>query len=373
MTVRVTKDPYSIGQLFFVEIWTLPTKNIQLSGTPKTGATLLRTLTKNGPGDGTCSFDLSSALQTQFRHDTQRVPNPLLVYQKDETAYVAYYFRTGYITYNTQNQQVKNYRHESPVKVAVRAALPLDESGDMLGYVYQFDGEPVNFLTNMPDGIQRRRNEDTLLAFFLATNPDSSNVQIHVKADLQFKSAAPEQGYTLHTEEITSGGLYLINVKPERLVAHINYSHITSYSVYLDYEDEEQGTIRLSNQQEFQVAEEIPLPIPVLFMNRKGGWDSIQFRRDTDTEVKTKVNTFSSVSNTRAYQINSQKSVTYYSQWLTQAELRWLDDLKHSPAIYIGGKYQRPQDDTFKIDSSLGLSVINLTVSPAVEENSINL
>lgn len=378
MLVSMTKSNYEIGDLFFVEIWTQPGKNV-LTTTPEAFATRLRTLRLNGLGDGTCVADVSSALATAFRHDTATTPNPLLPFQKDESAYLGYFLKAGYIRYDEQNREIRTYAYQSGVKFTLRAALPLNGSGDMQSdYAYQYDGEPVRYLSTVPDRATRKPSEPTLLPFFLPLQPAATGVgavvvhRLFAQADLTFTDGTTQNGYLFGDFVLPSGGMYLVDAKPQRLLAHPRYADLATYSVYLSYFDDLQASV-ITQARTFKVGEDIQQPVEVLFMNRLGGWDAIQFRRDRQTDIKTKANTFSNGFGSRVYQVDTSTSITYNSGWLTSAEHQWLKDLMVSPAIYLDGAYHRQADTTYKIDTNLGLFTIELTVAPDYEENTIQL
>lgn len=373
--LNVSKTGYRIGQLFFAEIWLVVGKDVTVAATTKTGAKLLRILRVNGNGDGTATFDLGPSLATVFRHDTATVPNTLVACQRDESAYQGYFFKTGFIQYDAQNREVKSYQHESAVKYVLRATLPLKAGGDMSSdYQYQFDGETVKFLTSIPNGAKRKPSEATLLSTFFA-RPDLGATtvgQLFVRADLSFNDGTTETGYYLGGYPVDAGGVYLFDVKPERLLAHPEYESIKSYAVYLNFFDDTfESTITQSR--EFKITDEIQQPLDVLFMNRLGAWDTLQFRREHQTEIKTKSNVFSNGFGARVYQVEADTSITINSCWLTKGEHQWLKDLMFTPGLYLNNEYHRQDNTSYKFDSQLGLFTIEVSVSPDYEENTIKL
>lgn len=375
MRVQMTKSPYRIGDIFFVEVWIIRNKDVWNESKPKTLPILLQTLKANGKGNGECSIDISNVLASQFRQDSYTVPNPGLQFQKDESGYIGYFIKAGYITYNRANTEVKTYEYESGVQYALRAALPLSTDGDMIEYVYNFDGEPVKYLTNLPDGVRRKRDEDCYLSFFLPVNKRSGAFTgtpfITIKADIHFSSGPAETGYELGTYDVTTGGTFLLNAKPQLLLAHPNYASITSYSIYLTYTSDYEVPFTLSK--EITVDSPIQQPIPAQFMNRLGGWDAIQLRKENEVEIKTKINSFTPYLSSRVYQVDSTTSTTYHSNWLTAAEYSWLKDMMVSPAVYINNRYVSLKDESFKLDSMLGLFALDIIVAPDNEENTIKL
>ncbi|WP_216689021.1 hypothetical protein [Hymenobacter siberiensis] len=375
MLVQLQKSDYKIGDLFFVEVWTLPGRRVLLNA-PKAYATLHRTLIVNGDATGKATIDISDSLSSLFQEQNQYVPNTVLAHQKDESAYVPYYFLAGTLKYDEQNRPVKTYLFNSTVAYALRAALKLNQTDWMIDYVYQFDGEPVRPLTSIPDNARRKPSEPTLLSYFIALENEGPTFinRAFVMADLTFLDGTSQSGFFVNEFDLDAkgGGLYLVDAKPQRLVTHPRYAELVSYTVYLDYFDDTLTTTMTSGRT-FTVGEDVQLPVEVTFMNRLGGWDTLSFRRDRNTDIKTKSSVFTTGYGARTFQVDSTTSTTYNSGWLTQVEYTWLKDLMLSPAVYIDGEYVRTQDTTYKFDSSLGLFSMEITVSPDAEENSIRL
>ena len=375
MLVQLQKSDYVVGDLFFVEVWTQPGRRARLA-TPKASATLHRTLVVNGDGTGQATIDISDALSTLFQQQDQSPPNTVLAAQKDESAYVPYYFLAGTQKYDEQNRLVKTYLYSSTVAYALRAALKLNQTDWMVDYVYQFDGEPVRPLTNISDDARRKPSEPTLLSYFIALQDDGPTFvnRAFVMADLTFLDGTSQNAFYVNEFDLDNqgGGLYLVDVKPQRLITHPRYAELVSYTVYLEHFDDTLATTMTSGRT-FTVGEDVQLPVEVTFMNRLGGWDTLSFRRDRNTDIKTRSSVFTTGYGTRTFQVDSTTSTTYNSGWLTQSEYTWLKDLMLSPAVYIDGEYVRSADATYKFDSSLGLFSMEITVSPDAEENSIRL
>lgn len=384
MRVGVRKSDYKVGELFYIDVWTITDKNMRNASTPKTTGTLLGTRAINGPGDGSATFDISSILSQVFQSDDYDTAPTLSPYQaaKSESGYVGYWFKLGYITYNAQNQQVKTQEYELPeVQWAVRAALPLAESnanyfnsGRMADYCYRHDFEPVQYATSIPDTTKRNRSEDTLLPFFCPYRDAASGATLTATAELYFADGTTQTGYTLNTTQMTSGGLFVVNAFPGQFVLHPKYDDLTQYAVGISYSDSDNPDLtEIVRSRTFRVSKDIPYPNRVMFMNRLGGWDSIQVRRDTDTSIKFKSSSFQNTYGSRNYYVDASTSITYYSSYLTQAEFAWLKDLKLSPVIYLNGDYVLQQDGDFKLDTSVGLFNYELTIAPQQDENAIRL
>jgi hypothetical protein len=381
MRIRLRDPNYQVGQLFYCELWTITDKDMQNVQTLKTTGTLLRTLTINGPGDGSAEFDIGNLLATVFIQDDYQTPpllNPLQA-QKDESSYIGYFFKLGFIVYDAQNKQLKTLLYELPeVQWGVRAALPLSgnrnvNSGNLAPYCYRYDSEPVSYASSIPDGTKRNRSEDTLLPFFLPYKDNASKPLIQALATLTFADGTQDT-MTYAQTPFLSGGLYLINAYPNQFSLHAKYTQLVSYSVTVQYHDnQDPDFVDITRPRSFKVSKDIPYPNRVLFMNRLGGWDAIQVRRDTDTSIKFKASSFRNSFGTQNYSIDATSSITYYSSYLTQPEFAWLKDLKASPVIFLNDEYVLQQDGELKLDSSVGLFNYALTVAPAYDENTITL
>jgi hypothetical protein len=381
--VAVYKDNYTIGELFYCDIWTITDKNMLNSGTPKATGTLLQTLTINGTGDGNAVFDISSILSTVFKQDEYNTPptlNPLQS-QKNESGYIGYFFKVGTIKYNAQNQKIKTQEYElAEVQWAVRAALPKvsnptnsGNSGNMIDYCYKYNDTPISYATNIPDNTKRNRSEDTLLSFFLPFLPSATNARIEAQATLYFADNT-SVATIISSTPMTSGGLFIANVYPAQFTAQPKYAQLVSYSANIKYYDDANPEgLEIVRGKNFKVSKEIPFPNKVLFMNRLGGWDSIQVRKDTDTTIKFKSSSFVNTFGSRNYSVSADTTTTYYSSYLTKSEFIWLIDLKMSPVIFLNNIYVLQQDGDFKLDTSIGLFNYELVVSPEYDENAISL
>ncbi|MFD2717899.1 hypothetical protein ACFST9_04185 [Hymenobacter monticola] len=371
--VQITKYPYRVGDLFYVEVYALPSRNARMSGNSKAGAKLITTLTKNGDASGRCTFDLGNVLASQF--SGYNAPEATTMVQKDDTSFIPYYYKIGYIVFDVFNNQVKTEVQESSVLFAVRAALPLHGVKTMMDYLYQFDSEPVDVLTNITNGLERHRNETTFLSFFFARHATATNPTLRIRADLNFHSgnAVGQAVYNVLVSEVavSTGGVYVFNVKPDVLLAQPNYSLLRSYSVWLTYEDDDRAESAISFSRTFLVADNLLEPQEVTFLNRAGGWDSLQFTRNIREEMKTDVISYRNATAERVSGVSAKSNITIYSTWLPNKAHDWLRDLVLSPVVLLDGKYVKLQDTTHKYDSTEDVFSLELTVSPEYEQNSI--
>lgn len=373
MKVSMTKQPYAIGDMFFIEVWAVPDKDVWNINKAKTSATLLQTLTVNGQGTGDADIYIHNLLASSFGQDNYYTPNPSLTIQKDESCYQAYYLKAGYLTFDRTNTQQKVYGFESPVQYVIRASNK-GNAGNMNQYCYNYNNEPVKFLTDIPDGVRKRQDENTYLPFFLPLNQRTSYTgatTVFIKADLTFSSGTVEQGYELGNYIIPTGGCYLLNLKPKLLQTHPKYNSLTSYSVYLQCQTDTTSTFTISK--EISVDTPIQQPINAQYMNRLGGWDAVQLRRDSESETKNKPSTFTAYLNNRVYEVDTDTTTTYHSSHLTLSEYNWLQGMANSPAVYINNKYAILTPQSFKKDTSLGLTVLDITVTHDNEEDAIKL
>lgn len=367
------KTPYDVGDMFFAEVWVLPDKDVWNATKLKTSPTLLQTLTVNGNGNGFGTIYLNNLLASSFGQSNYKTPNPNVVFQKDDSSYQAYFVKAGYLTYDRANTQQKVYGFESGVNYVLRASNKA-ALGNMRHYCYNYDGSVINYLTDIPDGVRKRQDENTYLPFFLPLNKLSNytgNTTIRIKADLSFSSGLTEQGYEIGEYEIATGGAYIVNVKPELLQTHPKYTTITDFSVYLECETDTTNIFTVSK--EISIDSPIQNPINAQYMNRLGSWDAVQLRRDSESETKNKPSTFTAFQNNRVYEVDTDTTTTYHSSYLTLAEYNWLQGMASSPAVYINNKYATLTPQSFKKDTSLGLTVLDITVIHDNEEDSIKL
>ncbi|WP_066834911.1 hypothetical protein [Rufibacter ruber] len=132
--------------------------------------------------------------------------------------------------------------------------------------------------------------------------------------------------------------------------------------------------MKITNTKTYNVAESLPNPVEIQFMNLKGSFDIVQFTRYKDSELKFKANLFGAFGADRVSSVSSSRTETYYSTYLDEATYHWLvNDLLHSPVVRINGRYVRISDQSVKYDNLQKLYTIELTVSPEFEKNHISL
>ena len=131
--------------------------------------------------------------------------------------------------------------------------------------------------------------------------------------------------------------------------------------------------MRITEIKSFMVGPPIEAPTDILFLNRAGGWDSIQATRSLSKELKTKASLYASVDHFRVNAVASEKTITYYSQWYESRYFDWLQDLLLSPLVFVGGKMVKVQDASYAWDRDEDLFKLELKVSPKYEENHVRL
>jgi hypothetical protein len=131
--------------------------------------------------------------------------------------------------------------------------------------------------------------------------------------------------------------------------------------------------MKVTNNQTYIMVPAIEAPITCTFYNRAGGWSSIQLTKYRDVQVKTEPEYFRTLDHERVAAVSSRKKITYYTQWLDSSYYEYMNDLLHSPYIYINGKYVKVLDHSHKYDSLADLYQFELEVAPKYEENKIKV
>jgi hypothetical protein len=376
INLEAVKTDYQVGQYFYCEVWVTPNKNMQVGTNPISGATMLVSLQKAGTvATKSATFDISNVLASVFTASNYQVPNVQQRIQKDETGYVQWFVRMGWIAYNTQNVAVKTEEFvSSGSNFAVRAAIT-GPDGAMDSYLNKYDyvnNSLSQYATLIPNGAKRSTSEHTFLSFFTPIIPGTTGRILLLEADLEFADGTSQTNFQVATHPLDTGGLYIINVKPDIFITHLKFNDIVSYQVRIKYYDD-QTPLQLvfTEDRGFQIKKDIPNPITVTFMNSLGGWDAIYFRKDYDTATKAKSSLFKNTYAQKVYAADGSKTISYQSSYLSSSEYSWLEDLRYSIAIYVNNKYVRQADGDYKNDTSVGLFTYELVVNPDYDRNSI--
>jgi hypothetical protein len=131
--------------------------------------------------------------------------------------------------------------------------------------------------------------------------------------------------------------------------------------------------MKITETKTFSLTPKLKNAVRITFINRRGGTDCTLFTRHFNSEVKTKGQPYFSGNTQKNYTIESEKTETYHSTWLTEPEYTWLQDLMVSPDVTINGKPVRVLDSSYKYDSVDRLWVVELIVQNIYSQNKINL
>lgn len=129
--------------------------------------------------------------------------------------------------------------------------------------------------------------------------------------------------------------------------------------------------MKITVTQSFNLTEALDSPVRINFLTRKGGVDEESFTKFRDVELKGKAQTYSTGLMTKTYTVESTKTITYYSRWLTEADLTRMEDLMESPYILVNGKPVNVLDRSLKVDNISRLFSIELTVTSEYGQNRI--
>ncbi|RNI30959.1 hypothetical protein EFA69_06615 [Rufibacter immobilis] len=131
--------------------------------------------------------------------------------------------------------------------------------------------------------------------------------------------------------------------------------------------------MKITETKVFNLTPRLKNAVRVTFLNRRGGTDCVSFTRFYNTEVKTKGQTFNAGISERTYAVEADRTNTYHSQHLSEAEFNWLQDLMLSPVVSVNGQQVRVLDSSYKFDSIDRLWTIELQVQSIFSENKITL
>lgn len=132
--------------------------------------------------------------------------------------------------------------------------------------------------------------------------------------------------------------------------------------------------MQITSKRSFTVANNIKKPIEFKFLNRLGGWDSIQLVKYKATELKVTPTTFNTKNGTMVSYISPLTTITYYSTLLTETHFHWLIDLKLSTRIFVDNKLMNVIPGSFKFDTYTdNFYLLEISLSPAVDEKYIKM
>lgn len=233
-----TSQPTKKDDTLYVEIYTIPNKNLLVTGAGKTNDTFLTRLIVDTDISGNAVFYLNDALSTAFT--TQQLPSNELL-QRDTNNYTGYYLKYGYVNYALNNSMGYKKIGETDIKYVVRGVLQENEYLPVVDYLY-----PVNYLTHLPDNIEIHKNENTYLPFLLPKANDTGK-GVLVKGDFYYSNNTSEINKTVATYLINQGGLFLLNAKPSLLVD--DTSILTDFNIWLEYDTVYSSAIALDTTQ----------------------------------------------------------------------------------------------------------------------------
>jgi hypothetical protein len=131
--------------------------------------------------------------------------------------------------------------------------------------------------------------------------------------------------------------------------------------------------MRITETRTFNLTPKIRDAVKISFTNRKGGIDTVQFTRYYEIDIKTKVNSYTNNTTHKAYEVMAEKTLTYHSKHLTEAEFEWLQDLMYSSYVRVNNKQVRVLDKSYSFDKIDRLWVIELDVQNIYAENKLTL
>jgi hypothetical protein len=132
--------------------------------------------------------------------------------------------------------------------------------------------------------------------------------------------------------------------------------------------------MQITKKRSFTVVNNIKKPIEFKFLNRLGGWDSIQFVKYKTSELKVSPTTFNTKYGTMVSYVTPTTTITYYSTLLTEAHFYWLIDLSLSTRIYVNNKLMNVIPGSFKFDTYTDTFYqLEINLTPVVDEKYIKM
>lgn len=210
---------------------------------------------------------------------------------------------------------------------------------------YPSEYKPINY------GPMNETHEYETVSLIVAT---PSGMTASIKVDLFNSSGVQQTSYSYNLPQgVTLKNLYRrldVGVGTQNLANSfgINWSN-PNYSYYtVTYL---QGGITASETLKYKLKSECsPYDakdwVRVLWLNRQGGWDYFTFTRDVKKSVAITRSEYQKIPNwdynvgDRGKTIFATKAEETYqiqSNWITDAEARWLEELMTSPEVYIIG------------------------------------
>lgn len=217
----------------YIEIYTVPLVNLT-TGASKTTSTLTDTLERPFIQDK-ATFNIGTALHSLFLD--YRIPTASRV-QKDESSTKGYYLKFGYITYDTQNQQIKNFVAETSVFWVLCSAFNKDQ--DITNWIPNYTtAKAGKFLSNIVNNHKVHVNENVLLSAVIPKNEldvDDDNA-VYLKGDFFFADGTSLLNRTIQSFVHHSGGTYTFNFKPSLALVNSgkSVSLLSKYTVWLEY------------------------------------------------------------------------------------------------------------------------------------------
>lgn len=218
-------------------------------------------------------------------------------------------------------------------KEAVQSTLQHQEAQDMSAFeLTAATGSTIRFLTNAPEMIKIAIGEEFQLSFLTAVAGVLNLKFAYEKFDLNGVSGGVN--YVGPAEACASDGILSVN-------SNLFGATESRVDVWMTNNSNQQLGEKIS----FKVLQKcVKDPIRFYWLNRLGGQDSWTFSGGIEERIKVKRNFFEedlvsgfAVSDRGTTQLGSsiQLTKTAYTEYVTEAEARWLGELFTSPQVFI--------------------------------------
>lgn len=251
---------------------------------------------------------------------------------------------------------------------------------------YFLTGTSSKFLTNQPDYVKVGLDDYQTISYILPTNStyamvvdlyDANNTQIGSPISITVSNTQLRNDFGIGPKNLSNAGVSMTNVYTYRVSMALGGSRISEYKWFrIDRECSSYEKTR------------------ICFLNRRGGFDYFNFTLDNKKQINIKRTEYQKDlawnytvgdRGQTILSVSADAKYTVNSNWLTEAESVWLEELLTSPEVYILGNtstlggastgYKLPiilTDNGYEVKTYMRNQVFNLVLN-YVMANDINL
>lgn len=328
------------------------------------------------PDTGELVFDASDILRDQLSFDFDR--NDSTIFQKSPNSWITYALRVGE---EWSGQSETNFVDSNDEKT-FNGALAYDEwiDFDRTDYTMK-ENNPGKFLTNSPSTIKDYKRGHAQLHFLAPTSFFVEEVFID---QYDANDSLLDSSRVDDTSLFQEVGHFKCGYADLKEQTFFPQDGLKYYQVYTAWDPGLFSFERTSERKTFQLECENRFDvIRIHFLNRLGGFDFFDFNKRSEETIgvdrqrsRQSVGTHSSGSFSFARKDRGlkeniatyQKEVEVISDWLSDEEFKWLQELITSPVVYEErevGKYRAIliNNDDYTIRKRVNGNIYNITLN----------